>query len=541
MLKKIKSIRTKLLIATGFATTLVLAALALTLFNLYYTNAQYSEFLQHDNAELEAFQQMHTEGLLGGQALRNLVLVPSDPRPPKTVTMTETKFNQAYQRVLVLTANEPIKNRLLMTIKPLWEKTQAARQQVIKLLAAGDSAQATNLVIHTELPAWRGVRKNLLRLLSKQHQSTTRHKFTIEQRVRRTLITSIALAVASILLGAGLVLGIIQAITRSLNYLNRSMNTLASGTGDLTQRLPITGQDEIGRTSLAFNQFMERLQEIIGEVKSTAGTVASAAADLSSTMNQVATGSQQQSESAAATAAAVEEMTVSVASVADSSEEVRQLSNDSMAHTQRGNESLTELTAEMGQLKSTVEEIASSVNEFVRHTQTITNMTQQVKDIAEQTNLLALNAAIEAARAGEQGRGFAVVADEVRKLAEKSSQSASEIDAVTQTLGQQSTTVESAIQQGLQLLQSSNASMENVSLVLTEANEAVKRANHGVDDITASVSEQKSASNDIAGNIENIAQMAEENSAAIGGAFDGAHQLEKLAASLQELVARFRV
>jgi len=540
MLKRVKSIRTKLLISTGFATTLVLVALALTLFNLHYTNNQYSDFLEHDNAELQAFQQMHVEGLLGGQALRNLVLVPNDPLPPKTVKATEVRFNQAYQRVLALTANEPAKNQLLMAIKPLWDKTQATRKQIIKLLAT-DPVQAANLVTHTELPAWRNVRKKLLRLLDEQRQSTARHKTAIEHRVRETFITSVALAVAAILLGAGFVLGIIQAIKLSLNHLMRSMSALASGAGDLTQRLPVSSRDEIGQTSSAFNQFMERLQGIVGEVKSNAGAVADAAVALSSTMNQVATGSQQQSESASATAAAVEEMTVSVASVADSSEEVRQLSNDSMTHTQRGNESLAELVTEMGQMKTTVEGIASSVNTFVRHTQTITNMTQQVKDIAEQTNLLALNAAIEAARAGEQGRGFAVVADEVRKLAEKSSQSANEIDAVTQTLGQQSTVVESSIQQGLQLLQSSHAFMENVSLVLTEANEAVNRANQGVDDITASVNEQKSASNDIARNIETIAQMAEENSASIGGAFDSAHQLKELAANLQNLVGRFQV
>ncbi|HCA27511.1 MAG TPA: methyl-accepting chemotaxis protein [Betaproteobacteria bacterium] len=540
MLKRIKSIRTKLLISTGFATTLVLVALALTLFNLHYTNSQYSDFLRHDNAELQAFQQMHVEGLLGGQALRNLILVPGDSLPPKTIKATEVRFNQAYRRVLALTANEPAKNRLLVAIKPLWNKTQATRQQVIERLAT-DPVQATNLVTHTELPAWRSVRKKLLLLLEEQRQSTARHQAAIEHRVRETFVTSVALAVAAILLGAGFVLGIIQAIKLSLNHLTRSMGALASGAGDLTQRLPVTSRDEIGQTSSAFNQFMERMQGIVGEVKSNAGTLTDAAVALSSTMNQVATGSQQQSESASATAAAVEEMTVSVASVADSSEEVRQLSNDSMTHTQRGNESLAELVTEMGQMKSTVEGIASSVNEFVRHTQTITNMTQQVKDIAEQTNLLALNAAIEAARAGEQGRGFAVVADEVRKLAEKSSQSANEIDAVTQTLGQQSTVVESSIQQGLQLLQSSNAVMENVSLVLTEANEAVNRANQGVDDITASVNEQKSASNDIARNIETIAQMAEENSASIGGAFDSAHQLKELAANLQNLVARFQV
>ena len=350
------------------------------------------------------------------------------------------------------------------------------------------------------------------------------------------MLLGMVLAVA---VGVGLSYSIISSIMRSTREMSDAMTRTAAD-GDLTRVVPVHGSDELAQASRSFNSLMDSFRQTIRQVHDSADTMNATATQLAASSAQITRGSQVQSEAAASTAAAVEEITVSINSVAAHTEEVRKIAEQSLQQASEGNVSVTMMMGEVDNVQDAVNQIASSVKEFVDSTRAIASMTQQVKDIADQTNLLALNAAIEAARAGEQGRGFAVVADEVRKLAEKSAQSANEIDLVTNSLNQKSANVEATVQMGLHSLHATQEQVERVAEVLAGTGDAVRQSRDGVSEIAASVSEQSLASNEIARNVEKIAQMSEQNHAAVNANSQDVVRLETLARELQTAVGRFK-
>jgi methyl-accepting chemotaxis protein len=312
-------------------------------------------------------------------------------------------------------------------------------------------------------------------------------------------------------------------------------------TGDLTRRVECFGNDEIAQTSSAFNELILSFQNTVRQVLSSAQAVSQSSKDLSSSTRIVSDGSSRQADAASAVAATMEEMTVSIASISENAENVKVTSQQSLDNTKTGSEHLGRLLREISQVRNAFDAITSSVGEFVRSTASITDMTKQVKDLADQTNLLALNAAIEAARAGEQGRGFAVVADEVRKLAERSSEAANHIEEVTRTLGSQSAVVEQSLNAGTQSLGTSQNYLDELDRVILAAKESVTNANRGMDEIASAVREQSTGSNDIARNIDEIARMVEDNNSATLKTMKAVEQLEDLSRKLEVAVGSFRV
>ena len=328
-------------------------------------------------------------------------------------------------------------------------------------------------------------------------------------------------------------------VTRPLNAAVNFTGRLASG--DLTARLDVSSNDEIGRLLRSIEEMNRNLVAIVGQVHGSAREVSQAASHLSGLAEQVAGGSKHQSDAATAATHAVEASGEGMKVMANTAQEVHERAQASLLSTASGSEGLSKMVTELRRGGASVQEIAVAVREFVVSTDSITAMTRQVKEIAEQTNLLALNAAIEAARAGEQGRGFAVVADEVRKLAEKSAAAASQIDAVTTNLGTKSAAVEKAIGHGEQSLQSCQALVAEVVQALADANKAVLHAAESAEDIADSVKHQAAASDEISRNVHGISDMAKTNGDAIQKTSGAAHHLDQLAKTLQSAVSRFRV
>ncbi|WP_301101588.1 methyl-accepting chemotaxis protein [Propionivibrio sp.] len=311
--------------------------------------------------------------------------------------------------------------------------------------------------------------------------------------------------------------------------------------GDLTYRVVVPSKDELGETAGAFNSLIETFQKVLRGVVTSAEAVSNTNQSLSEITSAVAQGSSRQSEAAQAVAACMQELAVAIALISDNAQGAKETARQSLDHTKAGVAAMEELSTELDSVDQAVNAINNSVGQFVTSTESIVNLTKQIQDLAEQTNLLALNAAIEAARAGEQGRGFAVVADEVRKLAERSSSAAHDIDAVTLSLGQQSGGVSKSLQQGASALKSSKSHMSSVKNTLSKASIAVEQSTRRMDEIAVAVAEQSQANNSVTQNIEQIVHMVDENNHAIERAVEDSRNLAEQAGRLQTAAAQFKV
>ena len=410
---------------------------------------------------------------------------------------------------------------------------------IAPVILAGKNDEAYDLLIKRIIPA----RNAMLVAIEaqKMFKKELMEKGQVEAEETDAFIITMLIGafLISAVLGGMIAYAITRNMTRSMNEAVAVATLVASG--DLTGIIEVRSKDEAGQLMHALKVMNTSLTNIIRKVNESAHNVTGTASQLATAAAGITQSSRAQSDVAISTASEVEQMTSSISSVAESASEVRKLSEHSLEKTKEGNKSVSEMVLEIASVKKAMNEIAGSVGDFVKSARTIAVMTKQVKDIAEQTNLLALNAAIEAARAGEQGRGFAVVADEVRKLAEKSAQSAREIDKVTSTLDEQSGGVEKAIEQGLNMLQATQQHVNLVSSMLTDAGTSVTHASSGVSDIAVSVGEQSKVSNTIARHVDDMAKMAKASHTSIENVGLDIERLRGLAGDMQAAVASFKV
>lgn len=425
--------------------------------------------------------------------------------------------------------------------EPAKQYYELAHKEYFPALQGGDTAAAENALarMNSLYEAHRGHIDSVVKLANEFGQAQRDYA---DERLGSTIVQLSLVFVASLALGLVLTVAVMRSFARLLGgepaYAMEVVKRVSEG--DLAIHVNIDPEDT--DSMLAGMRHMTRqLSGIVTSIRGNASELANSAASLSEGAARVRDATQAQSAAAASTAAAVQEVTVSISSVAQNSDEVRVRARGSQEHTEHAHAGLTSLARDVKEVEGAMDEITVAAQAFVRNANDIAGMTRQVKDIAEQTNLLALNAAIEAARAGEQGRGFAVVADEVRKLAERSAQSALQIDDVIKGLGERSSEVERAFVKGRQSLSSSSTHLEEVLNTLGQARDFVVTAVSGVEDISNSVREQTQASNEIARNVEEIARMAESSESIVNHSAESASSLQRLSADLLGAVNRFKV
>jgi aerotaxis receptor len=407
------------------------------------------------------------------------------------------------------------------------------------LLAAGNADKANN-VFDQELEKVRAEQEESIDKLSKHQldEADARYRQGMDQ-YSRNLQLSLAVGVLGALI-ALVVTGVnSRHISRSLREAGEAATAI--GQGNLTQPLPKTGQDEIGDLIAKLAIMRNNLHEIIAAVRQNVEVVDHSAGELSSSASNSARASESQADAASSMAAAVEQMSVSIDHIEEHAREAYNVTQSSANRSDEGGRVIHEAAAEMRRIADSVTATAATIRELEGYSTQISSIAAVIKEIADQTNLLALNAAIEAARAGEQGRGFAVVADEVRKLAERTANSTQEINGMisriqegTQRAAQEMEAGVVRVNDGVRL-----ASLAGDSV--TEIRSSAEQASRAVDEITSTLKEQGEAAREIARRVEQIAQGSEENMAASSQTATSARELENLAQTLNKLSARFKI
>ncbi|MFZ5484639.1 MAG: methyl-accepting chemotaxis protein [Pseudomonadota bacterium] len=350
--------------------------------------------------------------------------------------------------------------------------------------------------------------------------------------------------VLAVLIGVALVMSLWlgQVITTSIVRPLRQGMDLAGkiAGGDLTARLVPEGRDEVAHLVGSLEAMREQLLRLIESISGNVDHLNRSATALSVAANQSAAVSERQSEAASSMAASVEELSVSIDQVGEHARAAHQTALASATQSDEGGRIIHDAAGEMTQIAGSVHAAAGTIRDLEVLSTQISNIVNVIKEIADQTNLLALNAAIEAARAGEQGRGFAVVADEVRKLAERTGNSTQEIAEMIAKIQQRTNQAAEEMEAGVRRVNEGVQLANQAGHSVTGIRSSSEQVTLAVDDITLALGEQAGATRDIARRVEQIAQDAEENSHAVAGTAASARELETLSATLRELCGRFR-
>jgi aerotaxis receptor len=350
---------------------------------------------------------------------------------------------------------------------------------------------------------------------------------------------SVVFAVAMAVFGY-LGFGMAGGLLRDLSALRETMSATQRD-GDLRRVVRLARRDEVGRMADAYNAMMANLQAILINVQEAAGETGVQSRSVAAASASVAAEASAASDASASTAAAVEQVTVAIGEVASNVQEAAQAARASAADAQSGIDTSRRAAQDIRALADTVQNTTTTVERLSRSAGHIGKIVAVISDIASQTNLLALNAAIEAARAGEQGRGFAVVADEVRKLSERTNQSTTEITGIIAALNAETHAALDGIKAGDAQVRISVEQVIATEQALQGIKASAGNSLRLIDGIELATREQANAAAEIARNVENIALTSQRSADAVRDIAGSSQALASVAAGLNESLARVQV
>ena len=448
------------------------------------------------------------------------------------------EYREAITKVEELDKTEKGKE-LIANLKEAVAPAGAANNKALELAKKGQQEEAVTVLINEGMPLTGKTVDNFI-TLQKYEKERSKYRFDEASKFgAEARMISIIMGIVSLVIGLISAIYITLSITKPIAELLAANKRLS--VGDLTTNISVTGKDEIGQLAESSRTVIANMRDILSRVSETSSQVASASHLLQKTAEQIATGAEEVASQTSTLATASEEMAATSSDIARNCSMAAESSQQSSAAATRGETVVQETIAGMVRIAERVKQSALTVENLGTRSEQIGAIVGTIEDIADQTNLLALNAAIEAARAGEQGRGFAVVADEVRALAARTAIATKEISDMIRAIQKETKEAVHAMEEGVTEVEKGAASSEKSSHALEEIRYQINEVTMQINQIATAAEEQTATTSEITMNVQQVTGIVHKTAKGASETAAAASQLASNAMILQDLVRRFRL
>ncbi|GFE61724.1 methyl-accepting chemotaxis protein [Geobacter sp. AOG2] len=531
----------KFTIFAGLSTVFLLIAMMVSYRGMRGTNERFELYADKYQTLGSTVGEMLAQGLQTEQAIRNVILNPADEKAFANYKKASEEFLKLHKEATATAAGIKDYAKRLDKLPPLWQEGETIKDEVIRLARDGKQSEAIELLVQKETPKWRQIKDRIIETQNDIKKDMKAERASLDAFTVKTFTMTVATLVLTIVLVNVLLLVFWRVMQSSFNELIDRLRDIASGEGDLSKRVEIKGKDEMAQAAHWLNQFMDKLSHTISGVAGTTSTLASATFELNGTAEQMAVSTEEVAAQASTVATASEEMAATGLDIANNCHMAAQSATRAVETTQRGFDVVRKTVDGIRDRGARTKENAQAVASLGDRSDQIGAIVSTIEDIADQTNLLALNAAIEAARAGEQGRGFAVVADEVRALAERTTRATKEIGDMIRSIQQETRNAIVSMEEGVIGTEKGAQEAAQLEVSLQEILEQVNAVTMQISQIATAAEEQTATTNEITSNIHKISEVIMDASRGSQDTAAASSSLSRLGEDLRSLVGQFKL
>ncbi|HQD35648.1 MAG TPA: HAMP domain-containing methyl-accepting chemotaxis protein [Thermodesulfovibrio thiophilus] len=456
----------------------------------------------------------------------------------KSIEENRAKYKELIEAIKKVTYTKEGMT-LLQNIEEALKDAAHYNNQVIELVMAGKKQEAIALYYKEVNPRIVKLEKTLDEEVIFQRKGLNASLNEMNNVIKKETVTVVILTVSGLIFGVFSATLISRSISKPVAELKDALERI--GQGDLTVEIKAESKDEIGVISNSLTQAIVSIKNLIGQSKTISSSLASSSEQLSATTEEISRNLKSQTERASQIASAAEEMSQTVVDIAKNASNIAEVSVTTANVAKEGKDMTINTAEEIKIIEDSVNKLSGIVNDLGERSRQIGEIVTVIKDIADQTNLLALNAAIEAARAGEQGRGFAVVADEVRKLAERTAKATDEIADMITRIQTEVNVAEQSMEDATKKVASGVELSEKAANTLTQILNKAQELQSMIQQIASATEEMSSVTDHITQDIGGIAEGSKEISVAVDQSAQTASDIARLGGELNAAIGRFKV